>query len=138
MGRGQRAEEGTHLVAAGQRQGGKAEEWLQSLEGIVETCQLSCRRQGVLSGCCRLCGVCTPAAVVLLLVRGGAGTDRPLNESVWVSQLLATQSQRAGQGEPRKKATGPNLAGFFSLHPLLPASFFLLGLTSLPALDQGA
>ena len=98
----QRAEEGTHLVAAGQRQGGKAEEWLQSLEGIVETCQLSCRRQGVLSGCCRLCGVCTPAAVVLLLVRGGAGTDRPLNESVWVSQLLATQSQRAGQGEPRK------------------------------------
>ena len=66
MGRGQRAEEGTHLVAAGQRQGGKAEEWLQSLEGIVETCQLSCRRQGVLSGCCRLCGVCTPAAVVLL------------------------------------------------------------------------
>ena len=102
-GRGQRAEEGTHLVAAGQRQGGKAEEWLQSLEGIVETCQLSCRRQGVLSGCCRLCGVCTPAAVVLLLVRGGAGTDRPLNESVWVSQLLATQSQRAGKGEPRKK-----------------------------------
>ena len=103
MGRAQRAEEGTHLDAAGQRQGGKAEEWLQSLEGIVETCQLSCRRQGVLSGCCRLCGVCTPAAVVLLLVRGGAGTDRPLNESVWVSQLLATQSQRAGQGEPRKK-----------------------------------
>ena len=89
MGRGQRAEEGTHLVAAGQRQGGKAEEWLQSLEGIVETCQLSCRRQGVLSGCCRLCGVCTPAAVVLLLVRGGAGTDRPLVESVWVWKVLS-------------------------------------------------
>ena len=103
MGRGQRAEEGTHLVAAGQRQGGKAEEWLQSLEGIVETCQLSCRRQGVLSGCCRLCGVCTPAAVVLLLVRGGAGTDRPLNESVWVSQLLATQSQRAGKRRAAQK-----------------------------------
>ena len=73
---------GKELVAAGQRQGGKAEEWLQSLEGIVETCQLSCRRQGVLSGCCRLCGVCTPAAVVLLLARGGAGTDRPLVECV--------------------------------------------------------
>ena len=103
MGRGQRAEEGTHLVAAGQRQGGKAEEWLQSLEGIVETCQLSCRRQGVLSGCCRLCGVCTPAAVVLLLVRGGAGTDMPLNESVWVSQLLATQSQRVAQKGARPR-----------------------------------